>query len=46
MLENLHRLVEPPTMGDPLRPLLLVSKRREKLAEALRGFNERRGVIF
>jgi hypothetical protein len=43
VLEDLRRLVEPATMGDrareggdPMRPLLWVSKSREKLAAALR----------
>jgi hypothetical protein len=35
LLENLRRLVEPATMGDPMRPLLWVSKSHAKLAEAL-----------
>jgi hypothetical protein len=39
VLEDLHRLVEPATMGDPVRPLLWVSKSREKLAVALRAMN-------
>ena len=39
VLEDLRRLVEPATMGDPLRPLLWVSKSREKLAAALRAMN-------
>ena len=39
MLEDLRRLVEPATMGDPMRRLLWVSKSREKLAAALRGLN-------
>ena len=39
VLEDLRRLVEPATMGDPLRPLLWVSKSREKLADALRAMN-------
>ncbi len=39
VLEDLRRLVEPATMGDPMRPLLWVSKSREKLAAALRGLN-------
>ena len=37
--EDLRRLVEPATMGDPMRPLLWVSKSREKLAAAPRGLN-------
>src|SRR5450631_364757 len=39
VLDDLHRLVEPATMGDPMRPLLWVSKSREKLAVALRAMN-------
>jgi hypothetical protein len=39
MLEDLRGLVEPATMGDPMRPLLWVSKSREKLAAALRALN-------
>jgi hypothetical protein len=36
LLGNLRLLVEPATMGDPMRPLLWVSKSHEKLAAALR----------
>jgi Rhodopirellula transposase DDE domain len=36
LLEDLRRLVEPATMGDPTRPLLWVSKSHAKLAAALR----------
>src|SRR5450759_1527158 len=32
LLSDLKRLVEPATMGDPMRPLTWVSKSREKLA--------------
>ncbi len=39
VLDDLRRLVEPATMGDPMRPLLWVSKSREKLAVALRAMN-------
>ena len=39
VLADLRRLVEPATMGDPMRPLLWVSKSREKLAGALRALN-------
>jgi hypothetical protein len=39
MLRDLRQLVEPATMGDPMRPLLWVSKTREKLASALRVLN-------
>ena len=36
LLENLRQLVEPTTMGDPMRPLMWVSKSHAKLAAALR----------
>jgi hypothetical protein len=36
LLENLRQLVEPATMGDPMRPLMWVSKSHAKLAAALR----------
>jgi hypothetical protein len=36
LLENRRSLVEPATMGDPMRPLLWVSKSHEKLSAALR----------
>jgi len=39
LLEDLRRLVEPATLGDPMRPLLWVSNSREKLAAAMRGLN-------
>ena len=39
VLEDLRQLVEPATLGDPMRPLLWVSKSREKLAAALRALN-------
>ena len=39
VLKDLRQLVEPATMGDPMRPLLWVSKSREKLASALRALN-------
>lgn len=35
--EDLRRLAEPATMGGPVRPLLWVSRSRDKLAAALRG---------
>lgn len=37
LLEDLRRLLEPATMGDPMRPLLWVSKSHAKLAAALRA---------
>ncbi len=39
VLDDLRGLVEPATMGDPMRPLLWVSKSREKLAVALRAMS-------
>jgi len=36
ILESLRQLVEPVTMGDPMRPLMWVSKSHAKLAAALR----------
>jgi hypothetical protein len=36
LIENLRRVVEPATLGDPVRPLLWVSKSHDKLAAALR----------
>ena len=39
VLEDLRGLVEPATIGDPMRPLLWLSKSREKLAVALRALN-------
>lgn len=39
VLDDLRRLVEPATMGDPTRPLLWVSKSWDKLAAALRALN-------
>ena len=35
LLDDLKRLVEPATLGDPMRPLLWVSKSLDKLASAL-----------
>ena len=37
LLESLRQLVEPVTMGDPMRPLMWASKSRAKLAAALRA---------
>ena len=36
LLDDSRQLVEPATMGDPMRPLMWVSKSRAKLAAALR----------
>ena len=41
LLENLRRLVEPAAMGDPMRPLMWVSKSHAKLAGALRGMGHK-----
>lgn len=35
LVEDLGKLVEPATMGDPMRPLLWISKSHQKLAAAL-----------
>ena len=35
LVDDLRRLVEPATLGDPIRPLLWVSKSLDKLARAL-----------
>jgi len=37
LLDDLRQLVEPATMGDPMRPLMWVSKSRAKLAATLAG---------
>ena len=37
LLEDLRQLIEPATLGDPVRPLLWVSKSHQKLAAALRA---------
>ena len=41
LLEDLRRLVEPATLGDPTRPLLWVSKSHAKLAAALGAMRHR-----
>ena len=41
LLVDLRRLVEPATMGDPMRPLLWVSKSHAKLAVALRDMGHK-----
>ena len=41
LLEDLRQLVEPATMGDPMRPLMWVSKSRAKLAAALRAMGHK-----
>ena len=41
LLEDLRGMLEPATMGDPMRPLLWVSKSHEKLAAALRGMGHK-----
>ena len=43
LLDDLRRLVEPATMGDPMRPLLWVSKSHAKLAAALREIGHQIG---
>lgn len=34
-IEDLRRVIEPATLGDPMRPLLWVSKSHDKMADAL-----------
>ena len=41
LLEDLRCLLEPATLGDPMRPLLWVSKSHAKLAAALRDMGHR-----
>jgi len=41
LLADLQQLLEPATMGDPMRPLLWVSKSHDKLATALRAMGHR-----
>jgi hypothetical protein len=41
LLDDLRQLVEPATMGDPMRPLMWVSKSRAKLAAALRDMGHK-----
>ena len=43
LLENLRQLLEPATMGDPMRPLMWVSKSPAKLAAALREMGHKIG---
>ena len=43
LLEDLRRLLEPATMGDPMRPLLWVSKSHAKLADALSAMGHKIG---
>jgi len=41
LLDDLQQLLEPATMGDPMRPLLWVAKSRAKLAAALRSMGHK-----
>ena len=41
LLEDLERLLEPATMGDPMRALRWVSKSHDKLATALRAIGHK-----
>ena len=41
LLADLERLLEPATMGDPMRPLRWVSKSHDKLATALRAIGHK-----
>jgi len=44
LLDDLERLLEPATMGDPMRPLRWVSKSHDKLATALREMGHKVGA--
>jgi Rhodopirellula transposase DDE domain len=41
LLDDLRQLLEPATMGDPMRPLRWVSKSHDKLATALRAMGHK-----
>jgi len=41
VLDDLRRLIEPVTLGDPMRPLLWVSKSHVKLAKALQAMEHK-----
>ena len=41
LLQDLRHILEPATLGDPMRPLLWVSKSHEKLAAALRAMGHK-----
>jgi hypothetical protein len=43
LLEHLREVLEPATMGDPMRPLLWVSKSHAKLAASLRAMGHKIG---
>ena len=43
LLQDLQRLLEPATVGDPMRPLMWVSKSHAKLAAALRDMGHDMG---
>jgi len=43
--EDLRRIVEPATLGDPVRPLLWVSKSHDKLAAALREMGHKISAV-
>ena len=45
LLDDLRRVVEPATLGDPMRPLLWVSKSHDKLAVAMRDMGHKISAI-
>jgi Rhodopirellula transposase DDE domain len=45
LLDDLRRVVEPATLGDPMRPLLWVSKSHDKLAVAMRAMGHKISAI-
>ena len=44
LIEDLRSVIEPTTLGDPMRPLLWISKSQDKLAVALRTARPRANV--
>ena len=44
-IEDLRRIVEPATLGDPMRPLLWASKSHDKLAAALREMGHKISAV-
>src|SRR5450432_267913 len=45
LIEDLRRVLEPATLGDPVRPLLWVSKSYDKLATALREMGHKISAV-
>ena len=45
LLDDLRRVVEPATLGDPMRPLLWISKSHDKLAAAMRDLGHKISAV-